>query len=63
MPSSPYSPPTDDELHIITDFFDTLDIPLCFGGCYISSKVLYDILNDKEKLKIIVSKLHNKVFW
>jgi hypothetical protein len=63
MPSSPYIHPTDDDLRIIIDFFDTLDIPLCFSGYYISSKVLYDILNDKEKLKIIVSKLHNKVFW
>ena len=63
MPSPPYSTTTDDDLRIITDFFDTLDIPLGIGGYYISSKVLYDILNDKEKLKIIVSKLHNKVFW
>jgi hypothetical protein len=61
MTTSPY--PTDEDLRIIIDFFDVLDIPTSIGGYYISSKDLYAILNDKEKLKIIVSKLHNKVFW
>jgi len=47
----------------LIDFFETLDIPMCFNGYYIDTKILYDILNDKDKLKIIVTKLRNKVFW
>lgn len=41
---------------------ELLEIP-CKDISSISIIDLYDILMDDKKLKIIVSKLHNKVFW
>jgi hypothetical protein len=56
----------------LRDFFVKLDIPIInslgMNGqpstrVKVNGKILYDILMDEEKLKVLVSKLRNKAFW
>ena len=44
------------------ELMEFLEIPVASVGL-VSIIKLYDILMDEEKLKVLISKLHNKVFW
>jgi hypothetical protein len=50
-----------------TILMEALDIPVhsdvLSHWTEVYSVDLYDILMDEEKLKVLVSKLHNKAFW
>lgn len=51
------------------EMLKVLEIPtdsagiVCWKPAKVSSTDLYDIFMDEEKLKVLVSKLHNKAFW
>ena len=47
---------------ITQELMEFLEIPTGLAG-QIKSTDLYDILMDKDKLKVLISKLRNKAFW
>jgi hypothetical protein len=51
-----------DKLSRAQELMELLEIPVRTVGL-VSTIELYDIFMDDEKLKTLVSKLHNKAFW